>query len=142
MNKEFNIEDVKRAFALTKESGIKSMCNIMIGYPGENNNTLNETRRLLSIIRPNKVYFCIVRMFPGTKLYYEAKKSRIIDDSFWFNNGNKIPFYVRNISYIYMLWNIYKIRLSWQKSFIRRVSFIFKVLFRETFLMLRHGYYY
>lgn len=135
MNKDFSFEDVKKAFTLTKKSGIKAICNIMIGYPGEDEKTLCETRTLLSVIRPDKVYFHPVSIFPGTRLYDQCVQKGLINDSFWIKPENKVPLYDADISYSRILWNMYKVKMSLENSFLKKVVVTCKAIFREIVLI-------
>jgi len=135
MNKQFSFEDVKRAFALTKESGIKTICNIMLGYPGEDKDTLRETRDLLSIIKPDKVYFHPVVILPGTVLYNQCVEKGLIDDSFWIDPKNKVPLYDAGVGHIRIYWNVFKMRVLLGDSFTAKIAIICKVFFREAALL-------
>ena len=131
MNKNFSFKDVKKAFNLTKQSGIKVICNIMIGYPGEDKDSLRQTRNLLAVIKPDKVYFFPVKIFPGTKLYDECTRKGIIDDSFWVKSKNKVPIYHADIGYIDIFWNMYKMKMSLEKNFFKKLIITYKVLLKE-----------
>jgi len=141
MNKKFSFEDVKRAFALTKESGIKTICNIMLGYPGEDKETLRETRELLSVVKPDKVYFSAVRIFPGTVLYNQCVEKGLIDDSFWLEPKNRVPLYVADMGYIRILWNMFKMRMLLEVSFLAKIVITCKALFRRVALLYMRLFY-
>jgi len=126
---------------LTKESGIKAICNIMLGYPGEDRETLRETRDLLSVIKPDKVYFSAVRIFPGTVLYNQCAERGLIDDSFWLKPKNKVPLYDVDMGYIRILWNMFKMRILLEDRFLTKIVTMYKILFRKaTFLCMRLFY--
>jgi len=141
MNKKFSFEDVKRAFALTKESGIKAICNIMLGYPGEDKETLRETRELLFVIKPDKVYFSAVKILPGTVLYNQCAEKRLIDDSFWLEPKNKVPLYVADMGKIRILWNMFKMRMVLEVSFLAKIVITYKAFFRRVKLLYMRLFY-
>ena len=49
------MENIIRAFELTKKAGIATGALLMVGNPGENNKTINETMRTLRMIKPDLV---------------------------------------------------------------------------------------
>jgi len=132
MNKKFEIEDVIKAFSLTKKGGIRAACGIMLGYPGENKETLSETKKLLSLIRPDKVYFTPTAILPGTTLYYDFMRQKLIDDSYWLKNKNSIPLYKMEMNYFSMMREIYDIHLSFKGNFIDKSMLIFNALRNEA----------
>lgn len=131
MNKEFEIADVKRAFMLTKKSGIKAICNIIVGYPGENKKTLFETQRLLAQIKPDQVYFSPIKVLPGTSLYYQSIAEGFLDESFLYKKKSSIM-YTKDMSYWSILTHIYWMRLSLEKGFIRKLIFIIRMFPKES----------
>jgi len=132
MNKGIEIEEIRRAFRLTRESGIKAISNIMLGYPGEDKHTLNETRRLLLDIRPDKVYFSAATIFPGTQLYYQSVKAGIINDQFWLKNKNKLPYYNEKMNYFSIFWNIFKMIVSLESNLFKKIHLVFGVIYRQA----------
>ncbi|MDD5196384.1 MAG: radical SAM protein [Candidatus Omnitrophica bacterium] len=131
MNKRFNIEDAKNAFSLTKKSGIKAICYIIVGYPGENHGTVKDTQKLLFSLAPDKIYFSLAGIFPGTTLYQQSIKDGVIKDSYWLKNGNRVPLYTKDMSCINMLMYVYIIRLSLERGLIRKIIFLLRSIPRE-----------
>lgn len=74
------VEEVVRT---VKEAGIKVQLNVMVGLPGENHNTLRNTRHFLKRIRPDYTYFCWVTPYPGTRLFEEAKQKGLLQTKDW-----------------------------------------------------------
>ncbi len=131
MNKEFEPEDVKQAFAATKRSGIRAYCNIMVGYPGEDREALRETSRLLRLLQPDEIYFSPVKVFPGTGLYGESVNQGRLSDSFWLKHGDRIPFYGnRIIGWLKICW----LRLSLIDGFSKKWRYIFRAIPKELAL--------
>lgn len=71
MNKGITIEDIKNAFYLTYDIGIKSKALIMHGYPGENLQTTNETIALLKDLKKyiSRVGLTYFTYLPGSPIY-------------------------------------------------------------------------
>lgn len=132
MNKDLRLDDVENAFRLTKKAGITSICNIMIGYPGEDRVTLNQTRKLLSAVKPDKVYSSPVQIFPGTELYSQCLKDSIIKESFWIESKKSPPVYKTSIGYKGIFWNMYKMKLSVKEGFLSKAIITLNLLIREA----------
>lgn len=74
MNKGVTINEVKRAFRLTRECGICSYASFMIGNDGETMDTVQDSIMLLDEIMPDFGGFAIAAPFPGTELYRTAHR--------------------------------------------------------------------
>lgn len=66
MKKGLNISDIKRAFKLTNEIGLKPFAFLMIGLPGENENTIRDTLNLRRELKSSSG-FSLAIPFPNTK---------------------------------------------------------------------------
>ena len=86
LNKKEKIEDVVNAFAWSKKAGIKTIFNVIVGSPGENRATIEETRNLIKKTRPYCVSAAILRVYPGTALCKQAQAEGLCDDSFFLSD--------------------------------------------------------
>ncbi len=75
MHKGITIEEVKRAFALTKSVGLKAESGFLIGMPGETRQTIQDSCNLWKTIRPYWGGFSRVIPFPGTPFTKEIKET-------------------------------------------------------------------
>lgn len=66
MKKGLNISDIKRAFKLTNEIGLKPFAFLMIGLPGENENTIRDTLNLRRELKSSSG-FSLAIPFPNTE---------------------------------------------------------------------------
>lgn len=66
MKKGLNISDIKRAFKLTNEIGLKPFAFMMVGLPGENENTIRDTLNLRKELK-SPSGFSLAIPFPNTK---------------------------------------------------------------------------
>lgn len=73
----YKIEQVKRAFKLTRETGIKTLGYFIAGLPGESYSTLGDTIRLSISLNPNFVSWSIPALYPGSELYNEAVHGKL-----------------------------------------------------------------
>lgn len=83
LNKKFDEEQIRRAFALTVSYGILARAYIIYGCPGESPETVNDTIRLLRQIHPLVTIFHVLAVFPGTSLYDLFKSQTGATDDIW-----------------------------------------------------------
>jgi anaerobic magnesium-protoporphyrin IX monomethyl ester cyclase len=83
LNKTIRLEDVRRAFSLTRRYGILARAYFIYGAPGETEETIQETLDLIREIRPLNAIFYLLDIFPGTALYERFKKETRISDAIW-----------------------------------------------------------
>jgi len=69
MKKGVTVEQNLRAIKWAKESGMLVAISVIIGYPGENEKTVEETVEFIRKTEPDYVYVCIPTPYPGTELY-------------------------------------------------------------------------
>ena len=82
MNKGITIAEIKRAFKLTKEAGIKSEASFIIGMPGETPETIMQSLKLWEELDPDWCSFSRAIPFPNTELERELKiKGHLIVDN-------------------------------------------------------------
>jgi radical SAM superfamily enzyme YgiQ (UPF0313 family) len=83
----------------TNSKNITPEMFIILGFPGENESTVNETILLIkNIINISKKPLILttarmLEIYPGTILYELAKRKKMIDDNYWLTNP-KTPLYL------------------------------------------------
>lgn len=77
------VEQARRALIWTKEAGIKVWPYFIIGLPGENSKTVEETINFAKSIPADIVNFAIGTPYPGTELYQEAKEKGWLQSERW-----------------------------------------------------------
>ncbi len=83
MHKGTTVDEIKRAFKLTQEAGIKAEASFIIGLPGETKETILKSIKLWKEIKPDWCGFTRAIPYPGTELYKEVKQSgHLLIDSF------------------------------------------------------------
>jgi len=80
IKKDTTIKDIKNSFQLAKEAGIKSLMFIMVGLPGETEEDVLQTGKLIEEIKPDQVRFHITTPFPGSAIWEELKVKNQIED--------------------------------------------------------------
>lgn len=93
LNKRFNDDQIQRAFALTTSYGILARAYIIYGCPGESQETITDTIRLLEEIQPLVTLFYVLAMFPGTYLYDLFKTSTGATDDVWLYQEEDMLFF-------------------------------------------------
>lgn len=86
VSKKTDVEKIIKAFELTKKAGMATGAFIMVGNPGEDDKSINETMKVLRVIKPDVVVNQILMVFPGTEQYAKAKRSSFIDDKYWLSD--------------------------------------------------------
>ncbi len=83
MKKGITIEQIKRAFKLTKKNGILTLGGFMFGFPYDSKKTIEETLQLAKELKPDLIQASIPMAYPGTPLYEEAKKEGKLQIKSW-----------------------------------------------------------
>ncbi len=72
VNKGIKLEQTEETFRWTKEVGMHTHAHLMIGLPGETEETIEETIRFVKRIEPTTVSFGIMTPYPGTPIFEEV----------------------------------------------------------------------
>ncbi|MBI5055298.1 MAG: radical SAM protein [Nitrospirae bacterium] len=67
--KGITLEQTRTAFNLCRKIGINTHAHLMLGMPGETEDSLNDTLKLALEIKPTTVTFGICTPYPGTPLF-------------------------------------------------------------------------
>ncbi len=95
MNKRISIDEVRRAFKLSKKAGITTYADFMVGYPGETKEQMQQTIDFAKDLDPDYVQFGITMLFPQTKIYEEAMASGFLKEDFWKNAARNPSEYMK-----------------------------------------------
>jgi len=85
------VSQIKEASALTRKYGMHLLFFLIIGSPGENDDTVNETIKIIEECRPHNIATATMHMEPGTELYELAKEKRYFTDRIWLEDKNPMP---------------------------------------------------
>ncbi len=107
MNKRVTVEEILNACKITREKGITIGCNLILGLPGEDKESVKETIKLLKEIK------CIgepgvLQVYPGTAVYQRCKKMGVLNDDYWLKEG-MTPLYLYEHSRLKLLYWSHKI---------------------------------
>ncbi len=83
LRKGITLEQVKKAFKLTKGAGIETLAYFMIGNPGETKKDIEQTIKFAKKIKPDYVHITATMPFPATDMYRLALERKIIKKDVW-----------------------------------------------------------
>jgi len=83
MKKGITLDQVRKAFKLCREVGIKTQAFFLFGIPGENQESINQTINFAKEIKPDSAQFAIAIPHPGTELYQICQKKGWLKYSTW-----------------------------------------------------------
>ncbi|MEN6440726.1 MAG: radical SAM protein [Syntrophobacter sp.] len=69
IRKGYTMENVKDAFRLTRNAGLRTIAFLMVGLPGETEETLRRTIGFSLALNPDFVSWGITASYPGSELY-------------------------------------------------------------------------
>ncbi len=139
MNRNMKVTDMKKGMILTKKVGIKIHTFLMVGYPGENFQSLIETIKIMKEIMPDEFSFTIAYPLPGTKLY-NLVDLKDVNYEWDFPNENKLIF-KSDMSQAALRFFIRKtkLELALHKYSNRKVFKIAEHLFSKTTNLILRG---
>lgn len=129
MNKQVKVEQIRKAFELTKKAGIPSSASMIIGHPGETKDTFEESLKLVKEIEACAAHFFIAIPIVGTELYKIAKQKNLIvnpDWQYWVQIPEKPVLRTESLS----TEDLLKLRRRAYRSFYLRFPYIFKTILR------------
>lgn len=74
VSKGITIEQTISAFKMCEEAGIRTLANILINLPGEEESHIKETEDLLKIIKPDVINVSVLKPYPATPIFEENIK--------------------------------------------------------------------
>lgn len=83
MRKQITLAQVRKAFELCRETGVKTLGSFIVGYPGE---TLTEARETIDFameLNPDYAQFTVLTPYPGTPVYSELKAKNLLTTEDW-----------------------------------------------------------
>jgi len=75
-----NINELDKTIKMTNKAGIKAVVNVIVGLPGETEESLNE---LVSFVETREIIPCNIKYFmplPGTSIYHYTRQNGLIKD--------------------------------------------------------------
>ena len=83
MKKGITLDQVRHAFQLTRDVGIKTQAFFLFGMPGETQETIQETIDFAKELNASSTQFAVAIPHPGTALYKECKDNGWLTSENW-----------------------------------------------------------
>ncbi len=83
VNKNITLDQIKKAIKLSKIVGIETFGFFMFGLPGETEKTMQDTINFAKKLNLDIAKFVITIPYPGTELYNNLNKKRLIKTKDW-----------------------------------------------------------
>lgn len=78
MRKGISPAQTVKAFKWAKEVGLIAVAGVILGFPGETKETIEETTSFVEKLNPNDVGYYIATPYPGTPLYNKVVEEEIL----------------------------------------------------------------
>jgi anaerobic magnesium-protoporphyrin IX monomethyl ester cyclase len=98
MNKRIDLDLAVSNLQKVKAKGIETVMLLVVGFPGETDETIEQTCNLIRRTKPTMVSPMPLMVFPGTLIYEKCKASGWIDDSYWLQDKPQ-PYYTKEVPY-------------------------------------------
>jgi radical SAM superfamily enzyme YgiQ (UPF0313 family) len=79
LGKGIKVEQIKKAFTWVNEVGITGGMYLIVGIPGETQQDIDMTKRLIDETKPKSIDLCFLTPIPGTEIF-ETTRHLIRDD--------------------------------------------------------------
>ncbi len=79
------------ALKMASHAGLKTNCLLMVGNPGETQQTINETISGIKACRPDGMDVGLLTVFPKTELYRIACTGGLMNDAYWLDESKSAP---------------------------------------------------
>ena len=125
MNKRIKLDQTRLAYKTAHQLGLMTIANVVLGFPGETEQTARETIRFVKELSPDDVGFYIATPYPGTPMYELVKKNgwlRVTDFDKYDTAGP--TFETPTLS----MEKLVKLRYKAYQDFYLRPSYVFKMM--------------
>lgn len=131
IDKRITLGEIRRAFALCKKAGIKSVAYFILGYLGETKESIMRTIRFAKELKADYSVFFPATPMPGTKLFDMAADAGLVERNYWLEfvlgkRNDPIPFLFPDTDrYIYKVYR----QLYFNPSYICKMLFKKETIF-------------
>lgn len=102
ISKKISKEKVINTIDLTKNYGIDTRISLLVGSPGESQESINETVELVRILKPTAWSVNILRIYPNTDLCNELIHKGKFNNDYW-QQRDDIPYYKEELTMNFLL---------------------------------------
>jgi len=107
IGKKVKVKQMVEAFEICKKYGLKTTCLTIVGLPGENRQSVNETIKFAKRVK-QRTEPAILIVYPGTRVCELAKQKGLLTDDFWLKEGLP-PLYTCEHSKLKLWWWSFKV---------------------------------
>jgi anaerobic magnesium-protoporphyrin IX monomethyl ester cyclase len=75
MHKNIKLDQTRLAYKTAQQVGLLTIANVVLGFPGETEQTAKETIRFVKELNPDDVGFYVATPYPGTPMYDQVVKN-------------------------------------------------------------------
>jgi anaerobic magnesium-protoporphyrin IX monomethyl ester cyclase len=83
VNKNTNINRIKKTFELTKDYGMRTIASVVLGMPGDTKRSIKNTIKFVKTLDPSYAVFSLATPYPGTDFYLKAASENLIKINDW-----------------------------------------------------------
>jgi anaerobic magnesium-protoporphyrin IX monomethyl ester cyclase len=83
LNKNTNINRIKKTFELTKKYGMRTIASVVLGMPGDTKRSIKSTIKFVKTLEPSYAVFSLATPYPGTEFYLKAASENLIKINDW-----------------------------------------------------------
>jgi radical SAM superfamily enzyme YgiQ (UPF0313 family) len=83
LQKGVTLDQIRKAFRLTKAAGLRSFAYMMLGVPGETPEEMERSIAFVRELQPDHVNYSICMPLPGSPFYAAALREGVIPSDFW-----------------------------------------------------------
>lgn len=83
LNKNITLEQVLKAFQMTRKIGIETLAYFMIGSPTETREDILTTIKFAKKLNPDFTQITLMTPFPATKIYQKALEEGVFKNDYW-----------------------------------------------------------
>ena len=83
LKKGITLEQIEKAFKITKKIGIQTVGYFMIGSPSEKKEDILQTIKFAKKLNPDFIHISVTTPFPATGLYYLGLEKKILPYDYW-----------------------------------------------------------
>jgi anaerobic magnesium-protoporphyrin IX monomethyl ester cyclase len=91
IRKGIKVEQSIRAAGLVKKYGMRFFANIMVNFPGETEDDIRKTERLLKTIRPDEIVVAAMTPYIGTPIYEKYVHPKVQKNNYTVFRRTNIP---------------------------------------------------
>lgn len=93
------LETTKKAFNMTKETGLSTQAHVILGWPNDDHRALKNTHKFVLDLNPDVINLNFLTPYPGTKMYEIARKNSLILTKDWSNyTSHTVVMRTKNLS--------------------------------------------